>query len=409
MSNLYKLNNNKEKAIKGILLSLLMYGLLFENILEKYIPILGNIDEVVGVVIIALGIVEIIRAKGKNACVMNSNKILLSIAIFIAIGLAGNIIYGYQYIQYALKEILTLRGLVCYAMIPIVFSEFNIDDYKVIINKNLKVITIVLFLLTVLNLFLSIFPYYEVRFNIKAQQLLFTHPTYLATTGTLIIAMLSGLLYEDKKNYIYIVLMYIVVLLTLRTKAIIFLMLYIYLLFIIEFRKRKLMLVDFIILGAIAVGISINQVTEYLQNPDWARSAISINSVKIAESHFPFGSGFGTFGTWISGVNYSPLYFTYNMQTIWGLAPDYYNFVSDTFWPMILAQFGFIGLIIFIYILSKIYINIKNNTNIYKYFGQISILAYLVSSSIGESSFMGPQSLIAFIIIALLNERDEVI
>ena len=70
MSNLYKLNNNKEKAIKGILLSLLMYGLLFENILEKYIPILGNIDEVVGVVIIALGIVEIIRAKGKNACVV---------------------------------------------------------------------------------------------------------------------------------------------------------------------------------------------------------------------------------------------------------------------------------------------------------------------------------------------------
>lgn len=408
MSNLYKLDNDKDKMIKGILLSLLMYGLLFENILEKYVSILGNIDEVVGAVIIVLGVFEIIRGKGKNIFVMNSHKILLAIAIFIVIGLIGNLIYGYQYIQYALKEILTLRGLICYTMIPIVFSEFKIDDYKSIINKNLKVITVVLFLLTIMNLFLDIFPYYEIRFGIKSQQLLFTHPTYLATTGALIIAILSSFLHEDKKNYIYISLMYIVVFFTLRTKAIAFLLIYLYLLFVIGFRKRKLMLVDFIILGLIGVGFSINQVSEYLQNPDWARSAISINSVKIANTHFPFGSGFGTFGTWISGVNYSPLYFTYNMQSIWGLSPDYFNFVSDTFWPMILAQFGFIGLIVYLYILFKIYINIKNNTNIYSYFGQISILAYLISASVGELSFVGPQSLMAFIIIALLNEREEV-
>ena len=380
-----------------------MYGMLFENVFEYYIPLLGNIDEGIAVLIILMGLLNIVKYKKRLFESKHSLNILIALLFIILIGIAGNLIYKYQYISFAFKEIFTFRGILCYAMIPIIFYDFKLEDYKKMIKINIKLITIVLFILVISNYFVDIFPYYEIRFGIKSQQLFFTHPTYLVVTSSIILALLSIYIDEDKKTYIYMGMITVVIISTLRTKAIMFLVAYIYLLFIVVIRKRKLSIIDIIILGLIAVGMGISEVREYLQNPDWARSAISINSLDIAKNHLPFGSGFGTFGTWISGVNYSPLYFNYDMQTIWGLAPDYYNFVSDTFWPMILAQFGFIGLIIMGYIIVKIYTDIKDNENIYYYLGQMTILAYLITASIGEPSFTGPQSLILFMVIGLLG------
>ena len=95
------------------------------------------------------------------------------------------------------------------------------------------------------------------------------------------------------------------------------------------------------------------------------------------------------------------------MYTTWGLAPDYYNFVSDNFWPMVIAQCGFIGLALIIYTIYIVYKDIKNNDNLYMYFGQMSVLIYLLSASIGEASFAGQYSVIAFIIIGLLNKYNR--
>ena len=406
MSNIF-ISNNKVKNMKYIILSILLYGLLFENIFERYIPILGKVDEIVGVLIILLGLFSIIRGKGISVVYKNSYKILLSMTIFVVIGLVGNFIFRYQYTYFALKDIFTFRGLFAYAMLPIVFDDFKLEDYITIINKNLRFITVVLFTMTIFNLILDVFPYYEIRFGIKSQQIIFTHPTYLAATSIMVICMLSAFIKEERKNYIYIFMMYIVVLLTLRTKAIIFLLGHVYLFIIVSVKKRKLNKFDFIIIGIVAIGFSINQVSEYLRNPEWARSAMLINSFDIAKSSFPFGSGFGTFGSWVSGVNYSPLYFNYDMYTTWGLAPDYYNFVSDNFWPMVIAQCGFIGLALIIYTIYIVYKDIRNNDNLYMYFGQMSVLIYLLSASIGEASFAGQYSVIAFIIIGLLNKYNR--
>ena len=93
------------------------------------------------------------------------------------------------------------------------------------------------------------------------------------------------------------------------------------------------------------------------------------------------------------------------MNTIWGLSPDSYNFVADAFWPMVLAQFGIIGLLVFVYIIFKIYMNIQQNSNLYKYLSQMTILIYLLSSSMGEVSFTGPQALVSFLIIGFMQEK----
>ena len=159
------------------------------------------------------------------------------------------------------------------------------------------------------------------------------------------------------------------------------------------------------ILGGI---FAITQIREYVQNPDWARSALSITSLKIGKDHFPIGTGFGTYASWVSGESYSKIYDIYGLNKVWGLSSDFYWFVADTFWPMIIGQFGFIGLAIYTFIIYKIYRNIKNNDNLYYYFGQILLLLYLLVLSVAEASFSGPIVVMYMVFIGLLGkDRDK--
>ena len=83
------------------------------------------------------------------------------------------------------------------------------------------------------------------------------------------------------------------------------------------------------------------------------------------------------------------------------------RFVADTFWPMIIGQFGFIGLAIYTFIIYKIYRNIKNNDNLYYYFGQILLLLYLLVLSVAEASFSGPIVVMYMVFIGLLGKDKD--
>ena len=75
---------------------------------------------------------------------------------------------------------------------------------------------------------------------------------------------------------------------------------------------------------------------------------------------------------------------------------------------MIIGQFGFIGLAIYTFIIYKIYRNIKNNDNLYYYFGQILLLLYLLVLSVAEASFSGPIVVMYMVFIGLLGkDRDK--
>ena len=273
------------------------------------------------------------------------------------------------------------------------------------INKHIKFITVLVFLTVVGNLLFDIFPYYEIRFGIKSQQIFFTHPTYLASFSVIIIILLSVNLREHEENKKYIILMLLVLASTLRFKSIAFIPIYMYLYYIVFIKKRKLQLLDIVILCVLGGVFAISQVMEYFSNPDWARNVLTINSLKIAKDNFPIGTGFGTYASWASGESYSNIYYHYNISTTWGLSPDFYEFIADTFWPMIIGQFGFLGLGLYIYILLTIYKDIKNNENLDYYFGQILALLYLIILSIAEASLSGPIVVVYMALIAVLRNK----
>ena len=84
-----------------------------------------------------------------------------------------------------------------------------------------------------------------------------------------------------------------------------------------------------------------------------ARTALTAKSFVIANDYFPWGSGIGTFASAPAAERYSPLYYKYDLYTVRGLEPfagegSVTTFLLDTYWPHIIAEFGYIGTLLFL-------------------------------------------------------------
>lgn len=76
-----------------------------------------------------------------------------------------------------------------------------------------------------------------------------------------------------------------------------------------------------------------------------ARSALYYTSVRIAQDHFPLGTGLASFGSYASRLYYSNTYQDYSIANINGVAPGSSEYITDTFWPMVLGEGGVISLL----------------------------------------------------------------
>lgn len=81
-------------------------------------------------------------------------------------------------------------------------------------------------------------------------------------------------------------------------------------------------------------------------NTEAARTILYRDSVILAIAAFPFGVGFGRFGSFMASQEYSPEYIALGYPNIYGLAPGERGpYLSDTFWPAIVGEAGVIGVI----------------------------------------------------------------
>ncbi len=82
-----------------------------------------------------------------------------------------------------------------------------------------------------------------------------------------------------------------------------------------------------------------------LSNDEMARPMTYRTSLKILWDYLPFGSGMGSFACNGAWRYYSPLYYKYNLNGIWGL-DEGGGFICDAYYPT-LAQFGIVGVFFF--------------------------------------------------------------
>lgn len=79
-----------------------------------------------------------------------------------------------------------------------------------------------------------------------------------------------------------------------------------------------------------------------------ARSRITFGSLTVAAEHFPWGAGFGRYGSFLAAQYYSPEYRALGWSGIYGVGEgELGQFLMDTQWPALLGEAGWFGVIAF--------------------------------------------------------------
>lgn len=118
------------------------------------------------------------------------------------------------------------------------------------------------------------------------------------------------------------------------------------------------------------------------------------------QDYIPFGSGFGSFGTAAAAKEYSPLYYKYQLNTIWGLSPENPMFLADAFYPT-LAEFGIVGLFFFLWFWKKRLWECNKIPNIVYYRMALMAILALALESTADSSYLSGKGMGYFMVLAL--------
>lgn len=132
-----------------------------------------------------------------------------------------------------------------------------------------------------------------------------------------------------------------------------------------------------------------------------ARPATYETGIKIMfKDYIPFGSGFGSFGTAAAAKEYSPLYYKYQLNTIWGLNPENPMFLADAFYPT-LAELGLVGLFFFLWFWKRRLWEANKIHNLIYYRMALMCILALALESTADSSYLSGKGMGYFMILAL--------
>lgn len=217
------------------------------------------------------------------------------------------------------------------------------------------------------------------RGDYSSVQSVFGHPGLYSWYMAFVFSICCGL-WLDNKKYLYSflgILCAIGVVISLRRKTIISLII-VFIFFIVFFlnKNNRKYVLFFGICGFLLLLTVFNEQIIYLFQQGFAhyygdeyyspRNILLFESISLANSTFPLGEGYGTFGSWMSRVNYSDLYIELGLYKNYGMTEDNGIYLTDTYWPMIIAELGWIGftsvVLLWFSILRRLVINFKQSS-----------------------------------------------
>lgn len=209
---------------------------------------------------------------------------------------------------------------------------------------------------------------------------------------------------NNKKAHLYIAILFSTIVLYTVLKKVIISNIFVWLFFILKYTNitslKKYTYISFLFIFIIALSFTsfisdnIEENATYLENvgaDGHVRIAMYLTSYKIASLNFPFGSGLASFGSLGSIFGYySPLYYEYGINTVGANSEsdvlNAHHTLLDTFWPHIIAELGFIGsiLYLYLYLYPIIAINKFKNQNLKNYKPIFFLITSLILCSIWE-------------------------
>ena len=380
------------RSRKYQILLVLIYGLVLQNFLEAYFAKwFGYFDELISAFFLLYLVINLRRITREGFLF----KSLAAMSVVVIMAILSTLMHPYQPISNSLLDLFANTKFVM-ALIggTFYFSRFNLAKFAKKISYHVKLITTVFILMTVIDLLFGIFPDTTVqfgKFGLKPLCLIYAHPATLAVVCLFLLSLLCVLNKYGIKSNGYIVSLILMMIMTMRAKIIgtlaVVLAIYVY----VYIFKKKITIKRILIMVPIVMVLAWGEIQSYyLYNTEASRLLLTKTSLQIAKDLLPLGSGLATFASSFSKRPYSPIYQKYGLSEIWGLSMETGQDISDTFWPMILGQFGIIALIAYLIFVFNIFKRIQkiDLNNRFLYLGCWILFSYLLVASTSESAFV---------------------
>ena len=384
--------------------------LLCQGQIENFVPQLNILDELIVMIFIILAIYRIIICKRILKLYKIEKIMIFSLFLYIVIGLISNfksevLINNVDILK---SLFLSLKAFIVYFFCRAYFQSINYN--KSYLEKIYYFLIKIIYLyvgVIIINYFINFLKPWDSRFGvIKTVSVGFSHPAefdfFIISISSLIL-FLSCILEKNINCFKKLIIPLIFLVLSSgRTKAVVYFLIFSIAYFII-LKNKRMKFIYIVPIIPIALYIAQDRFISQMINLKSARGNLYRTSLEICKDFFPLGSGFGTFATEMSRIKYSPLYYKYGISGIYGLRPDYPAFMTDTYWPAVIGEVGFLGLILMLGIILgvvKLCISIPRS-NMLK-LGVLSLMGYGIFASIADSIFTTYRGVAIMVITAFM-------
>lgn len=373
---------------------MLLLAFLFEDPLSSVLPIAGYFDEIValgGALFYLIG-----WRRGKYSYI----GIWIPLVLYSVVGSAGWLFNSDQPVQAFLGDwFLNMKFFFAIAF-GIALSPCVKQDALLAVMSAIKIITILFLIAVVVQHCLYAFGLQtpdDIKNGVPAIRLFYSHSEYFAAAIISMLLVTICCFDKTRNGTAFVLLQSMLIFSTMRYKAIAVGLLCIVVFVVVVKRNSRFKAYHFLIICLAVMVIGWDYVSLNFFSDDVARAALMQTSFDIAFDYFPLGTGFGSYASYMSSVFYSDVYFDYGLSTIWGLSydPTGSGFISDTFWPMVIGQSGFLGL--FAYVLTLVIIvrriNALRPCSRLLYASALCGILYLLVQSTASAAFVGPNAI----------------
>lgn len=385
--------------------SLFLLILIFQNVILKNVPstsVLNYWDETLTLILLIFAVLAFLFGRVRKSRI--DLQILICVVLIVIIGFFGSFLF-----QLSAGGFVAFKDMVGFVKFPLTFicvRAIGLDEYiaKSIDGRNFvifKIMILIMFIFAIISLFTDVgMSQNELRMGIRPFQFLFSHPTYLVLASVMLLTLIDA---EMQSNQVlkYEGMLLVIIVLSMRTKG--FAIAAVYLIFKYGWQYLRKMSWILWILAIVAVYfVSITKINTYASYSGSPRESLYASAVELAKMYFPIGSGFGTFGSMLSGITGSKVYGFLTISGAW-VNGQLTTVLGDAGYAYYLGEFGVLGAFLFLlmlYFIFKYAIEKENRLP-----GMIMLL-YVLLALTAESTLLNAGVEVGVLVTVILKMED---
>ena len=361
-------------------------------------------DEIIA--ILSLGYIVLNIGKKKDKILMN---LLVFCSAVLIVGILGNMVFQKREDIFVICQdiFIFFKPFLVFYAIYLLLKNQQITD-RVILRLN-RIITLLVFAL-LLGLLVGLFfntqlAHYDIWANFTFLKTYIFFTGYPSVLAGFIVPIVSLLYYVERKIDYRIIILLICAFFTQSGIGFLSIFLLYGLNLIFCFTKKiKWYHAVIIIIGIALVGIT--EVRNYLLSSSATRAIMLKSSFQLMTSYFPLGVGFSNYGGSVAAKNYSTVYTDLGFNTIWGLGGwGVTGDILDSYFPMIVGQFGIVGLVSVIILVYGVYKTFNRENDIILKMSAAYLLIMTLAICFGQGGFSSALGEIIVITFAIFLKK----